>query len=125
MRTATRLVLSLTMLAAMFGTGRAQALTYNSCSANYSASSNRSCTFTPGGPNLSIEGYAAGGEVTIRITDLTGSVVLLKCSGMNSCQAQAGPNHTGTDSVGLPPAGPLLCQVATGSSGFMRCASGI
>lgn len=114
-----------TMVAAMMLVpAPAPALTYASCGGYYSRLP-ASCTFVPAAPNFSVYGQTYTGDVTIRITDLTGTITLVECSGYLTCSGRVGPDHTGTDSVGLPPTGPLLCQVFNGAGGYFSCASGI
>lgn len=114
-----------TVLAAvMLAQAPAPALTYGSCSGTYSRLP-ASCAFTPAGPNLYVGGSSSGGYVRVRITDATGTITIAECTGTSSCFAQFGPSHTGTDSVGPPAAGPLLCQVVQGTAGNYGCASGI
>lgn len=103
----------------------APALTYAYCSGNFNRVPT-SCTFVPAGPTFYLSGGTTGGGlVTVRITDLTGTVTIAECTGTWNCFAQVGPGHTGTDSVGPPPGGPLLCTVVRGATGNFGCGSGL
>ena len=122
-----RLLLATTLAVGAFSFTPAPALTYASCTTNYTAAG-QGCMFTPAGPNLSISAtsqFPGGGILKVRITDPTGTVNIVECTGYSQCWAHFGPHHTGTDSVGPPATGPLLCQVVSGSSGYVGCASGI
>lgn len=78
------------------------------------------------GPNLSVTGSTTANGLDVRISDASGNVRILSCSGQFSCNAQAGLEGTGTDSVGPPSGvGPLLCMVITNGSGSYRCESAI
>lgn len=83
--------------------------------------------FTPVGPNLFVSGNAqlSPNGVRVRITDVMGIVTIVSCRGAFDCSASVGPDHTGTDSVGPPAGGPLLCQVIAGTRGSIACGSGI
>lgn len=120
-----RYALAVALTTASFGITPAPALTYSSCTAAYTANG-QGCMFTPVGPSLYVSGHATfGGLVVLRIVDPTGAVTILECMGFGDCMAHAGPHHTGTDSVGPPAGGPLLCQVISGGRGSINCSSGI
>ena len=122
MRVVTRVLFTAGLVAAMLSPGQAQALLNSECGGSYSRTT--SCMFTTVGPNVSVYGSTSMSGVVVRVSDPTGTVWIVSCSGAFSCDGQIGPGSTGTDSVG-PPAGvgPLLCTVITTGSGYFRCQS--
>lgn len=118
------LAISSVLAAVLLVQAPAPALTYGACTASYTRLP-ASCSFTPAGPNLIAYGTSSGGQIQVRITDATGTITLAECTGGSWCSSQFGPDHTGTDSVGPPAVGPLLCQVIIGTSGSFACYSGI
>lgn len=124
MRAIGRASITAGLLAAMALPPQAHALLNGECGGYYSRTT--TCMFTAVGPNLTVIGSTDVSGIEVRVSDPTGNVWLLSCTGGFSCNGTAGVPSTGTDSVG-PPAGvgPLLCMVITNGSGYFRCQSNI
>jgi hypothetical protein len=111
-------------VAMMLAPGQAHALLNSQCGGYYSGTTD--CLFLPVGPNISITGSTTANGLRVRLTDPSGNVRILECTGQFSCNASFGINSTGTDSVGPPPGvGPLLCSVITNGSGYFGCGSNV
>jgi hypothetical protein len=122
MRVISRALLAAGLLGAMLWPGQAHALLVSECGGTYSGTT--TCMFAAVGPTLSVSGYTTVAGIVVRVSDATGTVRILSCHGQSSCDAVAGIDPTGTDSVGPPPGvGPLLCTVITSGSGSFRCQS--
>lgn len=122
MRVISRALLAAGMFAAMLWPVQAHALLVSECGGSYSRTTG--CMFAAVGPTLTISGSTTVAGIVVRVSDATGNVRILSCTGQFSCEAAAGIVSPGTDSVGPPPGvGPLLCTVITSGSGFFRCQS--
>lgn len=124
MRNSVRVMLATVLMTAMIGPGQAHALLNAQCGGYYSGTT--ACMFVPVGPAISITGWTTGTSVRVRVTDLSGNVLIIECTGQTSCNGHLGISSTGTDSVGPPQGvGPLTCTVITSGSGYYRCQSNI
>lgn len=124
MRAQIRILLVTCFAAAAFAPAPGHALLNAECGGTYSRTT--SCSFTVVGPNVTVSGSTSVSGIVVRVTDPTGNVQLVECSGQFSCTSSFGIPATGTDSVGPPPGvGPLTCTVITSGSGYFRCQSTI
>lgn len=124
MRAKIRMLLLASLTTVAMAPVQGHALLNSQCGDYYAG--NRTCSFTAVGPNVSVFGSTNVSGIVVRVTDPTGNVRIVECTGQFSCYSTFGIAATGTDSVG-PPAGvgPLTCTVLTSGSGYFRCQSTI